>query len=51
MTTVKSDQMPAPDHQPDLGGKMIPVTGKGKIDSRPPSLGIGPSKAKPATGK
>ena len=51
MSTVPKDKMSPPLHQPDPGGQKQPVTGLGKVDHRPPTLGIGPSKAKPVLGK
>ena len=51
MSTVPSDKMPAVSHQPDLGGKQQPFTGKGKVNLNIPKQGFGPSPNPPKTGK
>ena len=52
MSTVKNDPMPKPSHQPDLGGKQQPITGKGKVDVLlPQSTGLGKKPDVPVLGK
>jgi hypothetical protein len=43
--------MSTPSHQPDLGGKQQPVTGKGKVNLNIPKQGFGSSPNPPKTGK